>query len=92
MLFGDDLAPIEAGRTAVGDLIADIDALLATNNMSAEELTLQLHDVLEGRGFDMRLEHLEEAVDQLDYSSARKILAELVNDLVLSDDVQNEPV
>lgn len=74
----------------VNALIIDIDALLATNNMGAEKLTLQLRDVLEGHGFDVRLEKLEEAVDQLDYRSARKILAELGNDLVLSDDARNE--
>ncbi|MEI7612512.1 MAG: response regulator [Betaproteobacteria bacterium] len=67
-------------------LIADIDALLATNNMNAEDIILQLHDVLAGLGFDECLERLDEAIDNLNYSLARHILNELANALVLYGD------
>ena len=69
----------------VSSLIAEIDALLACNNIGAEELTLELRCWLEGRGHDTRLDHLEQAVDRLDYRSARRLLAEIVEDIAAAN-------
>jgi len=61
----------------VGRLMADVDALLASNNIAAEERALWLRKALDGQGVETLLDELERAVDRLDYPGARTILASL---------------
>jgi len=62
-------------------LVAELDASLAGNNINAEERALELRQALRGDGFDAPLARLEEAIDRLDYRRARAILAELAAQL-----------
>ena len=70
-----------AERERVNRLLAEIDALLAGNNIAAEERTLRLREMLAGQEVDARLDELELAVDRLDYPAARLLLAALAGEL-----------
>ena len=57
--------------------MAEVDSLLAENNIAAEERTQRLRRMLDGQGHDSLLDALEQAVDLLEYPRARSILANL---------------
>ncbi len=78
-----ELSPTEAVKLLV--LATDIDALLAINNLAVEEKMPLLRGALIGRGFDVHLNKLEQAMDRLDYRSARDMLATLVSELGLQE-------
>jgi len=69
--------------------LSELDALLATNNIAAEEHALRLRRDLAGRGLDTLLDDLEQAIDQLEYPAARTILASLIADPILSGNRQS---
>jgi CheY-like chemotaxis protein len=73
------IAPEPVDVEILSALMIDLDALLATNSITAEKHALRLHKELEGQGFDALLNDLEQAIDQLDYPAARTILASLIN-------------
>jgi len=80
----DVIDPLDRGR--VKDLVADLDASLATNNTRAEECAFELRSALRGHGLDSTLDTLELAIDQLDYRRAQEVLAELSCTLVLAEE------
>lgn len=59
-------------------LAAELDALLASNNIGAEVLLVRVRSAFVGGGRDEEFEALEQAIDQLDFCAARKILAHIV--------------
>jgi signal transduction histidine kinase/DNA-binding response OmpR family regulator len=80
----DVIGPLDRGR--VKDLVADLDASLATNNTRAEECALKLRSALRGHCLDSTLDALELAIDQLDYRRAQEVLAEISCTLALADE------
>ena len=65
------------GDAALGALFAELDALLAANNLAAERLAPTLRQKLHGQGLDAQVDELERCIDRLDYPAARSILAAL---------------
>lgn len=66
---------------ALNARISEIDALLASNNIAAERHALGLRQALAGLGHEQRMHDLEQAIDRLDFPTARTILAALSSEL-----------
>ena len=62
-------------------LAAELDGLLAANNVAAETYVLRLRHALPQGRRTAGLESLEQAIDCLDYPAARRILAQIVSEL-----------
>lgn len=63
------------GTAVLGQLLAELDALLYANNIAAEKLVPTLRRQAQGPGLDAQVAALERCIDGLDYPAARSILA-----------------
>jgi hypothetical protein len=59
---------------ALQTLVADIDRLLAGNNLNAEKRVTELRAMLAGNGLETQMDKLELSIDGLNYREAREQL------------------